>query len=509
MKYHSLLALACAAVVSFLPLATPAHAGKANDTLVWASNLELERADYYFNTQGEGVVLADLIWDRLIYRDPADPTKYSPMLATSWKWLNDVTLEIKLRPGVKFHNGDVLGADDVVYTLNWVADLKNNALGQWRLAWLKNAEKIDDLTVHLHLKAPFLAAIDHLAQAAPIYPAAYYKQVGPDGMSAKPVGTGPYRVTENVTGQRMVLKKNPDYYKDSPRGVPSIGTIVFRPIPDMTTQMAELIGGGVDFVWRLAPEHLDAISKMREFQTTVGGETRVGYLALDVLGRAGNHPLKDVRVRQAIAYAIDRNAIAKNFIGAGVSALDTPCAPVMFGCTTDAAVKYEYNPAKAKALLAEAGYPNGFSVDLDAYREREMAEAMVGYLRAVGIKANLIWQRYPTLRRKVRAGQSALSFMSFGSARIYDVTAIFRNFFQGSEDDMAQDPKVHEWLQLGENGRTPEERLKNYRLAIHRITETLPWIPVSTYSINYAFTRDLAFTAYDDGVPRFDLAKWK
>ncbi len=114
---------------------------------------------------------------------------------------------------------------------------------------------------------------------------------------------------------------------------------------------------------------------------------RISFLSLDAAGRTGDNPLKDA-VRKALNYAIDRKAIATNLVGTAAQVLDTACYPSQFGCSQDVP-KYEYNPAKAKALLAEAGFANGFTMPIYSYRDRGFTEAVVGYLRAVGITADL------------------------------------------------------------------------------------------------------------------------
>jgi len=139
-----------------------ALAEKANDTLRVAFTKELENVDSFFNSSREGVVLQRAIWDGLIYRDPVT-NEYSGNLATSWDWIDDTTLELKLREGVTFHNGEPFNADDVVYTVNFVSKEENGVKTQRNVNWMESAEKIDDYTVRIHLKDKFPAAIEFLS----------------------------------------------------------------------------------------------------------------------------------------------------------------------------------------------------------------------------------------------------------------------------------------------------------------------------------------------------------
>jgi peptide/nickel transport system substrate-binding protein len=151
-------ALAGLAVVAS---AGAAWADKANDTLRAAFTKELENVDSYFNSSREGVVLQRAVWDGLIYRDPVT-NEYKGNLATSWEWIDDTTLEFELREGVTFHNGEAFNADDVVYTVNFVAKAENGVKTQRNVNWMDSAEKIDDYTVRIHLKEKFPAAIEFL-----------------------------------------------------------------------------------------------------------------------------------------------------------------------------------------------------------------------------------------------------------------------------------------------------------------------------------------------------------
>jgi len=159
---------------------TAAHAGKANDTLVYASDNEVENVSPYHNNMREGVILANMAWDTLIYRDQKTG-EYKPQLATAWKWESPTALLLTLRQGVTFHNGDKFSADDVVYTFNVVTAADAKIATRQNTDWIKNAEKVGEYQVRINLKTPFPAALEYLAGPTPIYPAAYFKKVGIEG----------------------------------------------------------------------------------------------------------------------------------------------------------------------------------------------------------------------------------------------------------------------------------------------------------------------------------------
>ena len=200
-----------AVLLGLAALPEPVQAGKADDTLNIGLARELQNMDSYFNTDRIGIIFARHIWDSLLYRDPVD-FSYKPALAKSYKWIDDLTLEFELRKGIKFHNGEVFDADDVVYTFNFISNPESKVLNQRNVNWIKNAEKIDPYRVRINLKKTFPAALDFIAGPLPIYPNEYYAKVGPEGMNKNPIGTGPYRVTSVEPGKKIEFEKNSSYY---------------------------------------------------------------------------------------------------------------------------------------------------------------------------------------------------------------------------------------------------------------------------------------------------------
>jgi peptide/nickel transport system substrate-binding protein len=485
-----------------------AMASKKDNTLNIAWEKELETLDLYYNTAREGIIVSHLIYDTLFYRDPKT-NEYLPLLATSYKWIDDTTMEIKLRTGVKFHNDEVFDADDVVFTINYVTNPDNKVLVQQNVAWMERAEKTDSTTVRIYLKRPFPAALEYLSNYVPIYPNEYYSKVGSKGFGAKPIGTGPYKVQQVEPGKSIVFVRNESYFKDGPKGYPSIEKIVQRTIPEVNTKLAELITGGLDWVWQVPPDQMEKLAKMPHLRVIPAETMRVGFLYMDASGRSGPNPFQKLEVRRALNHAIDREAMAKKLVGGQSRVIHTACFPTQFGCTDEGAMRYEYNPDKAKSLLAQAGYPDGFEVDLYAYRERPYAEAVVGYLKAVGIKANLQFMQYAAMRDKWHAGKASLGYWTWGSYSINDCSAITGYWFKFGPDDYARDEQVKEWLELADATVDPQKRKEYYGLALRRIAEQAYWVPLFSYVSNYAFHKDLEFEPHPDEVPRFYKAKWR
>lgn len=234
-------------------MATTALAGPADNSLIWASDKEVVAADTYYDTSRETVVIAQHVYDGLVFWDQANE-EFLPLLAKSWKQVDPVTWEFELRDDVTFHDGSSFGPEDVVYTFNFITDEANGVLNYGDIRWLKGAEKVGDHTVRLVLHESFPAILSNLALVLPIVPEGHF-DAAPEGSDGKkrfatvaPVGTGPYRVTSLKPGDFVVMEANPDYFADSPKGKPAIRTIAFRTISDGSTQVAEIMTGGVDWI---------------------------------------------------------------------------------------------------------------------------------------------------------------------------------------------------------------------------------------------------------------------
>ena len=489
--------------------ATPVSAQKSADTLRIVMRDALPNVDPYYNNLRTGVVMHHQAWDTLVYRNP-NTFKIEPLLATEWKTPNPTTIEFTLRPNVKFHDGTTLTADDVVYTLTVASDPNSKVSTPANYNWIEKAEKTGDLSVRVTLKRPTPAALEYFALVIPIYPKAYREKVGPEGYAKAPIGAGPYKITRVEPGVSIDFERFEDYWAGSPKGKPAIKKISVRFVPDATTEMTELLAQRADWIWNLNPDQFDNVNKLPMLTAVRKESMRVGFMQLDAAGRTGaDNPLTKVKVRQAIFHAIDRQAIADKLVTGGSRVPPAPCFPPQFGCDAEAAVLYDYNPAKAKQLLAEAGYPDGFDVELASYVLPQWGAAVQNYLQAVGIRAKLNQLQVAALIQRSNAGELRTQLGSWGSYSINDVSAILPNYFDGGAVDYARDHQVSKWLLEGGSSNDPEVRKKAYSAAIHRITEQAYWVPLHTYVTTYGYSKTLDFTPYPDELPRFFLAKWK
>jgi peptide/nickel transport system substrate-binding protein len=498
------------AVLAFL-LAPSAYAQKSADTLRIEFTDAVPNIDMYFNSQRTGLILAHQAWDMLVHRDP-NTFEIKPLLATDWKFVDAKTLELNIRQNVKFHDGSTLSADDVVYTLNMAADPASKVATPSNFAWIDKVEKTGDYSVRINMKKPTPAALEYLAMVVPIHPKAYREKVGAEEFARKPIGAGPYKIVRNDVGKEVVLERFADYWADSPKGTPAIKTLHVRFVPDLATEVTELLAGRTDWIWNINPDQMNDINRMPALQSVRQESMRIYYLQIDAAGRTGaGNPLTKQKVREAIFLAVNRKEIADKLIGGGSRVPPAPCFPSQFGCEADAAVKYDYNPAKAKMLLAEAGYPNGFDVEMISYvQPTSWGAAIQNYLTAVGIRAKITQLQVAPAIQKSWRGEAPLYYGSWGSYSINDVSAILPVMFgEGAPDNYSKDPELQKLVAEGGSTADKDVRLKAYDKAIEIETSKAYWLPIATHVNTYAFSKQLEMKTYPDELPRFYYAKWK
>jgi peptide/nickel transport system substrate-binding protein len=508
------IALALAGVLAATSLlSTPAEAGKKDDTLIWATDRDNPVADpFYINTR-ELVVIGHQVWDTLVIIDPKIG-EIKPLLATSWSWVNPKTLEMELRKDVTFHSGKSFDADDVVYTLNFVSDKENAIANYALLAFIEKAEKLDTHKVRINLRHAFPPALANLAGLGFIMQKGHYDAAPakPDGKkdfgAVPPNGTGPYRIVDVKAGQSILMERYKGYFKGGYKGEPAISKILFRTIKDANTRAAELMTGAIDWIWDVPKDQAERLQANPALVVENAKTLRVSYLQFDAHGVSGQKFFTDKRVREAVAHAINRESLTRNLVGPASVVAHSPCHPDQFGCSQKV-TQYPYDPAKAKALLKEAGFPDGFEFDLFAYRDREYTEAVIGDLARIGLRPKLNYLQYTAFLEAVRKGRSPAVHGTWGSNSIPDVSAMTAHFFLHGPDDLTKDPEVKRLIEEADSLTDPEQRAAAWQKVLDRIAAECFWVPLFTYAKYYAFSKDLNFVPTSDEIPQFYAAKWK
>ncbi|MCA0921176.1 ABC transporter substrate-binding protein [Pseudooceanicola nanhaiensis] len=503
-----LRALGAASAIALALSFGPAHAGKNDDTLRAAMAEEILNLDYNYTTKREYIILAQLTDATLFTIDPVSQ-EVQPSIATAYDFVDDTTLDVTLREDVKFHDGSTLTAEDVAYSYNWIKspESESNATGVVS-RWLENAEVVAPNKVRFHLASVYPLVIRDMANRIMIRKAGTYDANGTinrDAMASDLIATGPYKVTSFEPGTELVLERFEDYFGDKP----AIQKIIVRNIPDVGTQQAELMSGGVDWMFKVPLDLAESLGKTPMASHLSGADLRVGFIVLDAHGYTDPEgPLTDVRVRQAINHALNTEEMAKYLIGGSAEAIHTACHPAQFGCD-QSVTAYPYDPEKAKALLAEAGFADGFPLELWAYRDKAAAEAVAADLTAVGIKVDLRYVKLESLNQARAARDIPAYFGTWGSGGTADTAAIARIHFSDSDRNMSGDADLEALVLSAEQTADQEKRKEIYSEALGKIADEAYWAPLFTYSANYLVSPDLDFPLDPDGLPRLQHASWK
>jgi len=535
-------AVLCLAVVALC--AGRSDAGPRENMLNWSTATKLEYISPYFDFRPETRVFSHLIWDRLFYREPNSPV-FKPHLATKLTWSGITTVEIELRKDVVFHNGDRFSADDIVEMVRRLKDPKRGTPRHRAIKWIAGIEKLSSHRVRFDLVQPTPHLMEILSGPFIIIPQAVWRAVPMDGNGEPdytripPVGSGPYRVSRIVPGLNVELERFPRYHK-GPKGRPAIGRIQFVTVSDPHERREQLLDGRIDWLGKLSKEAFERMGREGvPLQLTQFPSMRIAFLVMDGAGRNNKKsPFRDVRVRRAIAHAINRPEIARNVFGATSKAMHSLCYPKQAGCEQDVR-RYEYNPDKARKLLRAAGYgpadnyrfvdrPNNLAeyhpgesvdktkrlrsiiADIVSYRNHPASEDMTLYLKAIGIDSSIdAYGSFEKAQLRLRRNGFDLAHMTWASHGALDVAEILNPLFRNGTLDYCRDRELNRWLDVGANSNNAKARTRAYSNAFKRLHEIACVVPLFNYTTFYAYSRHLDFQPTLDDIPRFYRAKWK
>jgi peptide/nickel transport system substrate-binding protein len=419
------------------------------------------------------------IFDTLLRRN-VKTLQLEGNLAESWRLLNDTTWQFKLRRNVKFHNGEPFDATAVKFSVERMLNPQQGAPGRTSIATIDHVDIVDPYTVNIVTKTPFPLLPVRMAPGhcgtVGILPPKYVAQVGDAGFAVKPVGTGPYKFVEWIKDDRLVLDANKDYH----RGAPAIDRLIFRPIPELTTRVAALLSGQADLVSDIPPDQVGKVKSSgvaRIEVSTLGGFV----IMMKITNYLMPGPWQDARVRKAINYAIDMDTIIKTVLEGYGQVLGVPLEKEAFGFNPN--IKwYGYDPERAKALLKEAGYANGFEMTMHVPNRRymndiEVVQAMAQMLGKVGIKANVEVGEQSVYVTKWRQKQLLPVYMTaWGGAGLFDGDLLVNSLHSKSALSIYKNEALDKILEDAQGSNDPEKRKALYWKAQEMIYEEAPII---------------------------------
>lgn len=376
----------------------------------------LDPADHR-NREAETVIRN--LFDGLVTRDTVSGVHLE--LAEAMNWLDDTTLAVTLRQGVKFHNGQEMSADDVVYTFNRI--IQENAIEhpephtsprKGLIAPLVSVEKVDEYTVHFTFSGVWPPAMQLLVHQQ-IVPQGYLEEVGTAGFVAQPIGAGPFQFVEGQLDDQIVLERFADYWGGAPAlepvGPACVERAIFRVIPEASTRVAALLAGEVDIIQAVPADLIDRLAQTPGIQVKTAPGTQPKWIELNVTAP----PFNDVNVRQAMNYAIDKDLLIEAVYGGRAVALPGPLSPFN-NFVNEALAPYPYDPDQARELLTAAGWTDSdndgildkegqrFTFTIDTLEEwRPLAEAVAGMYRELGIEANVRFWEYSVISPQLLA----------------------------------------------------------------------------------------------------------
>jgi peptide/nickel transport system substrate-binding protein len=476
------------------PITTQTTPTTAKTLLKVAIGIDLDTVDPHGQTTTVVFNVMRHVYETLVALN--EKGEVVPCLAEKWEVSSDgLVYTLYLRKGVKFHDGSMLDAETVKKNFDRWFDPTVKVPLRAQLGPVDHVEVVDQYTVKVYLKEPFAPFLRSLASYLLIASKEAINKFG-NSTIEQPAGTGPFRFVAWEKGKRVVLERFDEYWGEKPL----IQRIEWYIIPEASTRATALLAGDVDFAYNLPATDLNRLKASPGITVLTPTSNRVIFIALLPKG-----PLADPLVRQALNYAVDKNAIIQNILfGLAVEA-DSPLPSHFFGYVP--MPKYDYNPQRAKELLAQAGYPNGFKMVLlhptgRYLMDKQVAEAVQAYLSQVGVQVELKTMDWPSFVSEL---QKPLDQKTFDAVLLGWGPFVADAYFTLNGQFLSTNapPKglaaahynnsVVDNLLLQAARETDDNKRKElYKQAIEIIWKDAPWIFLYTQKNFYASTSKLA-----------------
>lgn len=455
------------------------------DTIVVAQGADAKSLDPHGTNDQPSSRISAQIYDRLVEQD--NDMKIVPGLAESWEQVDPKTVVFHLRKGVKFHNGEPLKASDVKFSLE---RMKNSPKVSYIIGAVDTIDVIDDNTVKITTTEPFGPLLNHLAHnAASILNEKAVKEAG-ESYGQHPVGTGPYKFVAWQSGDRVEMEANPDYFL----GETPIKNLTFRAITEDSNRTIALETGEIDIAYDIQGLDKDRLKASENIKFIEEPSLGIGYLGFNTRKKPFDNP----KVREAIAYAINADDIIDAAYKGSATKANSLIGPKVFG-HSDKPQFHEYNIEKAKQLLAEAGYPNGFKTKIwinDNPVRRDIAAILQDQLKQVGIEASvetLEWGAYLEGTARGDHDMFILGWVTVTGDADYGLYPLLHPSSFGGAGNRAfyENPKVTELLEKARTSVDQNERKELYEQIQIIAQQDLPYYVLCFQSQNAAMQKDV------------------
>lgn len=465
--------------------------GSEGGTLVFGRGGDSTSLDPGSTTEGEAFKVTENVFDNLTHFG-VDNMDLEAGLATDWQVSDDgLTYTFELREGVKFHDDTDFNAEAVVYNFDrWKKGNESASGADASFPYydsqfgniIEEVVAVEEFKVEFHLKRPLAVFLKNLAMSpfAIVSPTAI-EQHG-DKINENPVGTGPFKFVEWRRNDRIVIEKNPDYWKE---GYPKLDRVIFRSIPENSARMNALKTGEVDIIDGVNFSDVPQIEADATLQLFSRPSLNIAYVGLTVT----RGPMGDKKVRQALNHAVDKEAIINAFYeGYAVPAIN-PMPPVVAGYN-DAIPDYPFDLDRAKELLAEAGYPDGFEMELWAMpvprpympNGEKVAEAIAANFEKIGVKAKLVTFEWGAYLDKASRGEADAFMLGWtgdnGDADNFLYVLLDEDNIGTNNYAYYENSQLHDILIEAQSEIDEARRVELYKQAQEIIKDDAPWIPL-------------------------------
>lgn len=462
--------------------------------IVVAQGADAKSLDPHASNDAPSSKVSAQIYDRLFEQDLKMIPQ--PSLAESWVQINPKTIELKLKENVKFHNGETFKASDVKFTLD---RMKKSPAVAHIIGAVEKVEVIDDNTVRIITSAPFGPLLSHLSHTATSILSEKAVTESGKNYGQSPVGTGPYIFESWTPGDRITLKANKEYFK----GVTPIETLVFRNIVEGTNRTIGLETGEVDIAYDIEPMDVKRIQEDKNLNLISEPSLSTTYMGFNVKKEI----FKDKRVRQAIAYAMDVVPIIDVVYQGQGELANSPIGPLVVGYS-EKSKTYEHNIEKAKKLMKEAGYPDGFTTKIwtnDSPQRRDIATIVQDQLKVIGINViieTLEWGAYLDGTSRGDHDMYLLGWVSVTGDADYGLYPLYSSTTHGGAGNRSfySNVEVDRLLEKARASSNLEERIALYNEIQIIVQEELPILTIAYLKHNAGINKNVKnFTLHPAG----------
>lgn len=483
MILRKLLVLTAAVGMVLLPSALMTQAAEKPQIVVDLVN-EPSTLDPQLQWNPDSYFVYRNIFDNLVTRDNSG--KIVPEIAISWKSLSDTKIAFTLRSDVTFHDGTPLTAEDVAFSVNRIIDPKLASPQLSQFAKIAKAEVSGDHEVTLTLKTAYPALLAQLTKLS-IVPEHVVQAVGNQAFNLAPVGSGPYKFVKWDRGVSVTLVRNDHYW--GTKG--PFEQAVFRAVPDASTRLADLQAGVADFARALTSDQAAQLQGSQSVKALPVLTERMAFIRVN----PNKPPFDNLKLRQALAYAIDKDGITQGILGGFDKPVAQMMTPAHFGWS-DKITGLPYDPGKAKALIAGAGKPPKFQLTIGAFFDQRVAEAVLQELQEVGFDVDITQVDTPTFLQLIQKGPNdapALA-ISTNSCACQDADGVLNYLFHsGSTWSITTSPDLDALLDEAGSSSDESRRLADYEKISQFVADQIPAVPLYQMDAIYGASKALNF----------------